>query len=120
MCVSVMSELLFECYGVPALAYGTDCLFSLSRNHCEGDEDSCLIISVGYQSTHVLPIIHGLVDWARVRRLDAGGYHITTYLHRLLQLKYPAHFAAITLSRAEVNNEYIIVCKRLTYNIRHM
>lgn len=30
-----------------------------------------------------------------------GGCHILTFLHRLLQLKYPVHANAITLSRAE-------------------
>lgn len=103
-----MSELLFECYKVPAVAYGADCLFSLSRNHCEGDGDSCLIVSIGYQSTHILPVVLGLVDWAHVRRIDVGGCHVTTFLHRLLQLKYPAHFAAITLSRAEVGLNIVL------------
>ncbi|KAJ8979463.1 hypothetical protein NQ317_002813 [Molorchus minor] len=35
------------------------------------------------------------------RRLNTGGWNIITFLHRILQLKYPAHAAAITLSRAE-------------------
>ncbi|XP_046673502.1 actin-related protein 5 isoform X2 [Homalodisca vitripennis] len=95
----LMSELLFECYHVPGVAYGVDCLYSLSRNGLR--EGSSLVVSLGYQSTHVLPVLDGTVDWARARRLDVGGSHITAYLHRLLQLKYPAHFAAITLSRAE-------------------
>lgn len=30
-----------------------------------------------------------------------GGCHIVTFLHRLLQLKYPVHANVITLSRAE-------------------
>lgn len=30
-----------------------------------------------------------------------GGSEITAYLHKLLQLKYPVHVNAITLSRAE-------------------
>uniref|UniRef100_A0A1B6L6D3 Actin-related protein 5 n=1 Tax=Graphocephala atropunctata TaxID=36148 RepID=A0A1B6L6D3_9HEMI len=95
----LMSELLFECYHVPEVAYGVDCLYSLSRNGLQ--EGSSLVVSLGYQSTHVLPVVEGAVDWAQARRLDVGGSHITAYLHRLLQLKYPAHFAAITLSRAE-------------------
>ena len=32
MCI-VMSELLFECYGVPSVTYGVDSLFSLYHNH---------------------------------------------------------------------------------------
>ncbi|XP_054269700.1 actin-related protein 5 [Macrosteles quadrilineatus] len=94
----LMSELLFECYRVPSVAYGVDCLFSQCRN---STQRSSLVLDLGYQSSHVVPVIRGAVDWTRVRRLDVGGCHITSYLHRLLQLKYPAHFAAITLSRAE-------------------
>ena len=30
---SEMSELLFECYHVPQVAYGNDALFSLYKNH---------------------------------------------------------------------------------------
>ena len=30
---SEMSELLFECYHVPKVAYGVDALFSLLNNH---------------------------------------------------------------------------------------
>lgn len=97
----MVSELLFECYKVPGVAYGVDSLFSLSQNKCE--VGSSLVISIGYQSTHILPVVEGSVDWAHCRRIDIGGCHITGFLHRLLQLKYPSHFAAITLSRAEVS-----------------
>lgn len=98
--VLVMSELLFECYGVPGVSYGVDSLFSYHRhNHTQ---QSGLIVSCGYQSTHILPVLYGKVDIQHARRIDIGGFHITNYLHRLLQLKYPAHFAAITPSRAEV------------------
>lgn len=30
-----------------------------------------------------------------------GGYHVITFMHRLLQLKYPVHINAISLSRIE-------------------
>ena len=35
MCLyfSEMSELLFECYHIPKVAYGVDALFSLMNNH---------------------------------------------------------------------------------------
>ena len=32
MFISAMSELLFECYNVPSVAYGIDSLFSLYHN----------------------------------------------------------------------------------------
>ena len=61
-----------------------------------------LILSSGYQSTHILPMIQGKVDSKQCMRINIGGAHSITFMHRLLQLKYPAHFAAINLSRAEV------------------
>lgn len=95
-----MSELLFECYGVPGVTYGVDMLFSYLRHY--RNMVPGLIVSCGYQSTHIVPILSGKADVKHARRIDVGGFHITNYLHRLLQLKYPAHFAAITPSRAEV------------------
>ncbi|XP_034230197.1 actin-related protein 5 [Thrips palmi] len=102
-CRHAMSELLFECYGVPGVAYGVDALFSY---HCSNEENlkksqSGLVISLGYQTMHIIPIIDGQVDIAHARRINVGGFHVTSYMHRLLQLKYPVHFNAITLSRSE-------------------
>nr|CAD7447807.1 unnamed protein product [Timema bartmani] len=95
----LMSELLFECYKIPSLCYGVDSLFSFHHNNPEGS--SGLVVDLGYHATHVLPVIEGRVDPSRSRRINVGAAHIINYLHRLLQLKYPAHFNSITLSRAE-------------------
>ncbi|XP_069682790.1 actin-related protein 5 isoform X1 [Periplaneta americana] len=95
----LMSELLFECYRVPSVCYGVDGLFSFRHNH--PNSSAGLIINFGYHTTHILPVINNQVDPTRSRRINVGGIHIINYLHRLLQLKYPAHFAAITPSRAE-------------------
>ena len=61
------------------------------------------MLSSGYQTTHVLPIVQGRLDAEHCKRVNVGGAQATAYLHRLLQLRYPVHFAAINLSRAEVN-----------------
>jgi hypothetical protein len=104
-----MSELLFECYGVPSVCYGVDGLFSFRHNNPKCS--AALIINCGYHTTHILPVINNQVDPTRSRRINVGGIHIINYLHRLLQLKYPAHFAAITPSRAEVcgSSVYLIL-----------
>ncbi|XP_063243980.1 LOW QUALITY PROTEIN: actin-related protein 5 [Bacillus rossius redtenbacheri] len=96
----LMSELLFECYGVPGLAYGVDALFSHRLGAPEGATG--LVVSCGHHATHVLPVVGGRADPGGARRVNVGGAHVAGYLHRLLQLKYPAHFNAITLSRAEL------------------
>lgn len=95
-----MSELLFECYGVPSIAYGVDALWGLKYGQTLKN-NNVLIVSFGYYTIHVLPCINGNIIYQHSRRINTGGYHVITFLHKLLQLKYPAHSAAITLGRTE-------------------
>lgn len=95
-----MSELLFECYNVPGIIYGIDCLFSYHLRHSKRQKDA-LIINLGYQACHVIPVLDNKTIFENTRRLNTGGWNVVTFLHRILQLKYPAHTNAITLSRAE-------------------
>ncbi|XP_058827321.1 actin-related protein 5-like [Topomyia yanbarensis] len=76
----LMAELMFECYGIPGLAYGVDSLFSFSFNSIMQDG---LIISCGYHTTHVIPVLNGRMVQDKVRRINL------------------VHVNAITLSRAE-------------------
>lgn len=95
-----MSELLFECYGVPSIAYGVDSLCGYFYGQ-QNNKNNGLIINIGYHNIHIIPILHGKVIFKNSRRINTGGQHIIMFLHRLLQLKYPVHTAAITLGRAE-------------------
>ncbi|KAL3289491.1 hypothetical protein HHI36_022912 [Cryptolaemus montrouzieri] len=94
-----MTELLFECYNVPGISYGVDSLFG--RYFSEPQQENALIVSLGYHTCHVIPVLKHKAVFDNVRRLNTGGHHIITFLHRILQLKYPAHSTSITLSRAE-------------------
>jgi len=98
-----MTELLFECYDVPSVCYGIDSVLSYKQNKLS---DNGLIISIGYNTTHVLPILFNKVITEKTRRINVGGIHMINYLHRLMQLKYPVHVNAITISRIEelINN----------------
>uniref|UniRef100_A0A5F8HI82 Actin-related protein 5 n=1 Tax=Monodelphis domestica TaxID=13616 RepID=A0A5F8HI82_MONDO len=62
-----------------------------------------LIDTLGYQCNHILPVLKGNVelDAKNCKRINLGGSQAAAYLQRLLQLKYPGHLAAITLSRME-------------------
>ncbi|KAM7326968.1 hypothetical protein ACRRTK_013335 [Alexandromys fortis] len=97
----MMSELLFECYRIPKVAYGIDSLFSFYHNMPKNALSNGLIISSGYQCTHILPVLEGRLDAKNCKRINLGGSQAAGYLQRLLQLKYPGHLAAITLSRME-------------------
>ncbi|XP_043213325.1 actin-related protein 5-like [Amphibalanus amphitrite] len=96
---AAMSELLFECYRVPSISYFVDALASLRYN--QPDCRDALVISCGYHTTHVIPVLDGRMDAGNARRIGVGGFLMTSYLQRLLQLKNPSALAAITLSRAE-------------------
>lgn len=97
----LMSELLFECYHVPQVAYGVDSLFSLYQNHPEPERANAMIVDCGYQSTHIMTVLDGRVEPDHCRRINIGGGYIDWYLQRLLQLKYPCHLNAITMGRVE-------------------
>ncbi|XP_055595399.1 actin-related protein 5 [Uranotaenia lowii] len=94
----LMSELMFECYAIPGISYGVDSLFSYDLN---GAVENGLIISCGYHTTHVIPILNGRMVQDKVRRINLGGFNMINFMFRLLQLKYPVHVNSITLSRAE-------------------
>ncbi|KAH8276792.1 hypothetical protein KR026_000909 [Drosophila bipectinata] len=101
-CRQNMNELLFECYGIPAVSYGIDALYSWEHYQQKRKKVAdALIISFGYSTTHVIPVLNGKIQLEHVRRLNVGGYHIITYLFRLMQMKYPVHLNAITISRME-------------------
>ena len=67
------------------------------------DTASALVISCGYNTTHILPVLDGKAQIQDCRRINIGGQHMEHFLQRVLQLKYPGHFAHITLSRAAVS-----------------
>lgn len=60
-----MSELIFESYGAPSLAYGLDSLFSFHANSPSPPNSSYpftsdgLVISSSTASTHVIPVLGG-------------------------------------------------------------
>lgn len=93
-----MSELLFECYDVPSICYGIDSLFSFTQNSLDNNG---LVISIGYYTVHIIPVLNGHAQYTKIRRINLGGFQIISFLHKLLQLKYPVHVNAISLSRVE-------------------
>ncbi|XP_061592542.1 actin-related protein 5 [Cololabis saira] len=103
-CRQMMSELLFECYGVPYVSYGVDGLYSLYLNNSKRTPQppqTGLVLSSGCHCSHILPVIDGRLDSVNCKRVNLAGSQSASYLQRLLQLKYPGHLAAITLSRME-------------------
>uniref|UniRef100_A0A3B3U1A8 Actin-related protein 5 n=1 Tax=Poecilia latipinna TaxID=48699 RepID=A0A3B3U1A8_9TELE len=103
-CRQMMSELLFECYRVPFVSYGVDGLYSFYYNNNQRNlqrPNTGIILSSGYHCSHILPVVNGRLDAVNSKRVNVAGSQAASYLQRLLQLKYPGHLAAITLSRME-------------------
>lgn len=70
---------------------------------CSTGTMDALILDCGYHATHVMPVLGGQLQCRSVRRINMGGCQVDTFMQKLLQLKYPGHLNALTLSRAEVN-----------------
>ncbi|XP_077575495.1 actin-related protein 5 [Stigmatopora nigra] len=103
-CRQMMSELLFECYGVPHVSYGVDALYSFyhdNRRRNLRPPQTGIVLSSGYHCSHILPVVDGRLDATNCKRVNVAGSQAAAYLQRLLQLKYPGHLASTTISRME-------------------
>ncbi|GAA6016342.1 hypothetical protein JCM11491_006824 [Sporobolomyces phaffii] len=88
---SLMTEMLFESYGAPSVAYGLDSLFSFYDNSPAGTPPTDgLVISSASSSTQVIPVLNGKSILTSAKKLTWGGSQASEYLLKLMQLKYPA------------------------------
>lgn len=92
-----MTEIVFECYGAPSLAYGIDSLFSYRHNK----GNTGLVVSSSYSSTHLIPVYNQRPMLAQAIRLNWGGYHAAEYLMKLIKLKYDHFPGKLNPSQAE-------------------
>lgn len=92
-----MTEIIFECYGAPSLAYGIDSLFSYRQNNGR----TGVVVSSAHTSTHVIPVYNGKAMLGQATRLNWGGYQASEYLLKLLRLKYPMFTGKTNASQAE-------------------
>lgn len=107
----IMTELLFECYSAPSLAYGIDSLFSFYQN---GGHEG-VVIGSGNLTTHVIPVCDGKAQILNAKRLSLGGTSIPDYMLRLAQLKYPSFPTKVSTSQASaMSSEHCYVS--LNYN----
>ncbi|KAK5998409.1 Actin-like protein arp5 [Cladobotryum mycophilum] len=92
-----MTEIIFECYGAPSLAYGIDSMFSYRHNKGK----TGLVVSSSHTSTHVIPVYNSKAILSQAIRLNWGGYHNAEYLLKLMRLKYPSFPGKLNASQAE-------------------
>lgn len=91
--------MIFECYQIPSLLTGIDALFSNYYN--QPDINNCVITSLGHHTCHILPVVDGKMKSDLAARINLGGFNLTLYLQRLLQLKYPKHTSEFTFTKCE-------------------
>ncbi|KAL8720408.1 MAG: hypothetical protein Q9225_002728 [Loekoesia sp. 1 TL-2023] len=87
-----MTELLFECYSAPSIAYGIDSLFSYRFNKGR----SGLVVSSSHTATHLIPVLDSKPVMSNATRLNWGGFQGADYLFKLLKLKYPTFPGKLT------------------------
>eukprot|EP01080_Neovahlkampfia_damariscottae_P009935 gene9935-2256_t len=113
-----ISELLFECYQIPSLCFGIDSLFSYYKN---SNQKNGLILSSGFNSTHILPFVNGKFDSEKSRKIPIGGFHATDLMLKLMQLKYPMHRPSITVENVQqLKEHHTIVSNNYLQQIRSL
>lgn len=103
------AELLFEAYQVPKACFGVDALFSYLYNGNVSDNEfgmryirkSGIVVSCGFNTTHVLPVFNGRFHSNGTKRINLGGNQMTTNFSRRLQLRHPDYSTLFTYSRCE-------------------
>jgi len=92
-----MTEIVFECYSAPSLAYGIDSLFSYDYNNGK----TGLVVSSSHSSTHLIPVINSKAMLTQATRLNWGGLQSAEYLQKLMRLKYPTFPGKLNSSQME-------------------
>ncbi|PFH50709.1 hypothetical protein AMATHDRAFT_75400 [Amanita thiersii Skay4041] len=96
---ALTSELIFELYSVPSLAYCVDGPMSFYQNNRETSEhftSDGLVLSFNTASTSVIPILNGKGLLSHAKRISWGGSQASEYLLKLIQLKYPSFPTRVT------------------------
>lgn len=100
---ALTSELMFEQYSVPSLAFCIDALMSFyyryQRPKVPFDVDG-LAISFNTASTSIIPILNGKGILSHAKRIPWGAQQSTEYLLKLSQLKYYNFPTRVTTAQA--------------------
>ena len=96
----VMSEILYELYAIPSVAYGVDSLFSYSYNNGK----TGLVMSSANMSTHLIPVVDRQPLISHATRLDWGRAQCAEYLQRLLRAKYPGLLTSGKVNETQVED----------------
>ncbi|KAI0327265.1 actin-like protein Arp5p [Cubamyces sp. BRFM 1775] len=100
---ALTSELMFEQYSVPSLAFCVDSVMSFYHNNLPSPpvpfRSDGLIVSFNTASTSVVPILDGKGIMSHAKRIPWGASQATDYLQKLIQLKYPTFPNRVTTTQ---------------------
>ncbi|KAI3615652.1 chromatin remodeling complex subunit [Moniliophthora roreri] len=101
---ALTSELMFEQYCVPSLAYCIDGIMSFYYNNLPAPNtpftSDGIVISFNTASTSVIPILHGRGILSNAKRIPWGTAQSSEYLLKLIQLKYSNFPTRVTSPQA--------------------
>ncbi|KAF8060887.1 chromatin remodeling complex subunit [Lyophyllum atratum] len=101
---SLTSELMFEQYSVPSLAYCVDGVMSFYQNSLTSTQDPFtsdgLVISFNTAATSVIPVLNGKGIMSHAKRIPWGASQASEYLLKLIQLKYSSFPTRVTSSQS--------------------
>ncbi|KAJ4465494.1 hypothetical protein C8J55DRAFT_566202 [Lentinula edodes] len=100
---ALTSELMFEQYSVPSLAYCVDGIMSFYQNSQPSGQPFApdgLVISFNTASTSVIPILNGRGVLNNAKRIPWGASQATEYLLKLIQIKYPNFPTRVSVAQA--------------------
>lgn len=110
---SLTSELMFEQYCVPSLAFCVDSVMSFYHNNLPSPSvpfsSDGLVVSFNTASTSVIPVLNGKGLMSHAKRIPWGASQATDYLLKLIQLKYPTFPTRVTTMQTNVSAAIIMV-----------
>ena len=121
-----VAEMLFECYNVPAATYAIDALLAYHYLSSQPAEHGAygadaLVVSHGYESTHVIPIVDHQPLHASITRISIGCRAQQQLVQSDLLLDYPQHRQQVTENRVQVLvEEYCQVAADYEAELQHM
>ena len=121
-----LTEMMFELYNVPSFCYGIDFQFSLlnnlkSLNKSSTKDLNTLIISSSYQTTHVVPILNGCINYDKSRRISIGGFQVLDLLTKSMHLRYPDLKNKFTNEIVqEIQHNYLTTAKNYRLQLKNL
>lgn len=113
---AIVSELLYETYGVPSVAFGLDSLFSYYQN----DGVSGLVMGSTHDATNIIPVLNKLPNLSITKRINVGGHQLNDFMRSLISLKYPYFPTRLNdWQIQQIVKDHCFVSKNFNEEIKH-